>query len=118
MLLRRGEIHKGELEVDGRVEKVEEIAPSVKDGAFILVLRQLIVDVQKLNGLGILPVRHLADAVLVHPLVGNGLLCGNALFACLLGAGDGSFYFLLFSPGQFSCGAGRIALLLVFGQCV
>ena len=104
--------------MDRRVEKVEEIAPSVEDGAFILVLRQLVVDVQKLNGLGILPVRHLANAVRERSLIGNGLLRGNALLVGFLCSGNGRLDFLFFSSGQFSCGAGRIVLLLVFGQCV
>lgn len=46
-------IQERELKADGAVKVVEKIAPAVKDGRLVLVLSQLIVDVLKLDSLGI-----------------------------------------------------------------
>ena len=60
--------------MDGAIEKVQETAPLVKNGGLILLLCQLIVDVLKLNGLGVVAVGDSANAIREHSLKGNGLL--------------------------------------------
>ena len=112
-------VDKGQLEMDAAVKVIEKIAPVFKDGALIVILGQLIVDVVKADGLGIDMVGHSADTVLAHFLIGNGILDGNplclafqrkpnAFFICLYrfnGAGLFLFYhgaallsFAAFSP--------------------
>lgn len=59
-------VDKRELEADGAVEVVEEIAPAVKDRGLVLVLIELVVDVLKLYGLGVEALRHAADPVRVR----------------------------------------------------
>ena len=49
----------------------------------IVVLRKLVVDVLKADGLGIETVIHLADTVAAHLHIGDGLLGGLADFLCL-----------------------------------
>ena len=73
-------IHKGQLKVDGAVEEIQEAAPLIEDGGLIFLLRQLVVDVLELDGLGVVVVRYPADAVREHTLERDGLLCspGNA----------------------------------------
>ena len=75
-------IEEGELEVNRGIEVIEELTPIFEDRLLVLVLRQLIVDVLKLNGLGIVVVGDAAHAVLIHPLVWDGLLCRHLLFIC------------------------------------
>ena len=41
------------LKFDGAVEVVEEVAPALKDGGFILILRKLVVNVLVLDRLGV-----------------------------------------------------------------
>lgn len=77
-------IEEGELEMDGGIEIIQELAPILENSFLVLVLRQLIVDVLKLNGFGIIVVGDAAHAVLIHPLVRNGLLCRQLLFICAL----------------------------------
>ena len=48
------QVHKRQLEVHGAVEEVQETAPFIKDGCLILLLGKLIIDVLKLNCLGII----------------------------------------------------------------
>ena len=48
------QIHKRQLKVHGAVEEVQETAPFIKDGCLILLLGKLIIDVLKLNCLGII----------------------------------------------------------------
>ena len=72
--LGRGQVEEGQLEPDGAVKVVEEIAPALEDGGLILVLGQLVIDVLKLNGLGIIAAiaaGHAADAVRPHPFKGR-----------------------------------------------
>ena len=76
-------IDEGELDENRAVEVVQKVAPVLKDGSFILVLRKLVVDVLKGDGLGIEPVIHLANTVAAHLHIGNGLLGGLADFLCL-----------------------------------
>ena len=77
----RRHVHEGQLKVDRAVEKIQEGAPLFKDRCLVLLLRQLIVDVLILNGLGIIPIAHTADAIRKHALKGNRLLrgAGNAV---------------------------------------
>ena len=77
-------IDEGELHENGAVEVVEEVTPVFKDGGLILVLGKLIVDVVVADGLGVEPVIHLADTVLAHLHIRNGLLGGLGDFLCLL----------------------------------
>ena len=72
-------VDKGQLEMDAAVEVIEKIAPVFKNGALIVILGQLVVDVVKADGLGIDMVGHTADTVLAHFLIGNGILDGNPL---------------------------------------
>ena len=76
-------VDEGELDENRAVEVVQKVTPVLKDGSFILVLRKLVVDVLKTDGLGIEPVIHLADTVAAHLHIGNGLLGGLADFLCL-----------------------------------
>ena len=60
--------------MDRAVEKVEETAPFLKDCRLIFLLGKLIIDVGKLDGLGVVIGRNAADTVREHPLKGNRLL--------------------------------------------
>ena len=76
-------IDEGELDEDRAVEVVQKVAPVLKDGSFVLVLRKLVVDVLKGDGLRVEAAVHLADTVAAHLHIGNGLLGGLADFLCL-----------------------------------
>jgi hypothetical protein len=54
-------IVEGELHMDGAVEAVQKVAPVVKDGRFILILCQLVVDVEETDCLGVVAVLSQAD---------------------------------------------------------
>ena len=69
-------VHKGQLKLNRAVEEIQETAPFIENGGFILLLCQLIVDVLKLYGLGVVAVCDPADTVREHSLKGNGLLGG------------------------------------------
>ena len=73
----RRHIHKGKLEVDGAVEKVQKSTPLFKNRRFILLLGQLVVDILKLDCLCVVVVPYPADSVREHPLKRDGLLCGT-----------------------------------------
>ena len=77
----RCHVHEGQFKVDRAVEKIQEGAPLFKDRGLVLLLRQLVVDVLILNGLGVIPVAYTADAIRKHTLKGNRLLrgAGNAV---------------------------------------
>ena len=77
----RCHVHEGQLKVDRAVEKIQERAPLFKDRGLVLLLRQLVVDVLILNGLGVISIAHTADAIREHALKGNRLLrgAGNAV---------------------------------------
>ena len=72
-------VDKRKLEVDRAVKVVKEFAPVLENGALVLVLGQLVVDVIKADSLGIEPVLDPADPVAAHLLVGNGLLRGKSV---------------------------------------
>ena len=69
-------VHKGQLKADGAVEEVEKAAPLLKDGGLVLLLGKLVVDVIKLDGLGVVVVGYPADTVREHPLERDRLLGG------------------------------------------
>ena len=62
------------------VKIVQEITPVFKNRIFIFVLCQLIVNIIKTDGLGIITIFHTTDTVFSHFSVWNRLLCGNLLF--------------------------------------
>ena len=76
-------IDEGELDENRAVEVVQKVAPVLKDGSFVLVLRKLVVDVLKGNGLRVEAAVHLANTVTAHLHIGDGLLGGLADFLCL-----------------------------------
>ena len=76
-------IDERELDEDRAVEVVQKVAPCFKDGSFVLVLRKLVVDVLKGDGLRVEAAVYLADTVAAHLHIGNGLLGGLADFLCL-----------------------------------
>ena len=95
-------IHKGQLEVDGTVEEVQEAAPLIEDGGLVLLLCQLVVDVLELNGLGVVAVRYPADAIGEHTLERDGLLGSPGNTGVLSGTVDDGFDLTLLSLGQVS----------------
>ena len=60
--------------MNGAVKEVEEAAPLIEDSGFVLLLCQLVVDVLKLNGFGVVVVGHTTNAIGKHPLERNRLL--------------------------------------------
>lgn len=60
----------------GAVKGIEESAVPVKNGALVVCLRQLAVDVLVFHALCVEPSVRTADTVLVHLPVGKGLLGG------------------------------------------
>ncbi|MPM79665.1 hypothetical protein SDC9_126704 [bioreactor metagenome] len=75
------EIMEGELKSNRRVEVVQKVAPALEDGGLVLVLRKLVVDVLKADGLGVERVAHAADPIRPHPLIGDAVLRGRGLLA-------------------------------------
>ena len=61
------------------VKEVEKAAPLLENGGLVLLQGQLVVDVLKLDGAGVVAVPHPAGAVGKHPLKGNGLLGGAGM---------------------------------------
>ena len=96
------QVEEGKLKVNGCVKVVQEIAPALKDRGFIIILRQLVVDILKLNGFGVVVVGDTADAVRPHPLIRDRVLrCMRAfLRVLLLAARHQLLQLLLFSPCQ------------------
>ena len=75
-------VDKGQLKINRAVKIVQEIAPVLKDGALILVLCQLVVDVIETDGLGVQLILYPADPVPSHLAVGNGFLRGDPFLLC------------------------------------
>ena len=73
-------VNERQLKADAGIEVVEEIAPAFKDGVFILVLRQLVVNVVESDGFGIQMFLHPADTVAPHFQIWNRTLHGQPLF--------------------------------------
>ena len=51
-------VDERQLKTDTGIEVVEEVAPAFKDGVFILVLRQLVVDVVESDSFGMADISH------------------------------------------------------------
>ena len=85
---------------DGAVKVVEKIAPAFKDSGLILVLGELIVDVLKLDGLGLMGICDSADAVRPHPLIGDAVLGGLLLPVRPVRPGNRRFDLFAVAPGQ------------------
>ena len=75
-------VDKGELEADRAVKVIEEVAPVLKDGALVLVLCKLVVDVIKTDSLGVEPVLHPADPIAPHLSVRDRLLRRYGMALC------------------------------------
>ena len=88
-----GHVHKGKLEMHRAVKKVEKAAPLLENGGLVLLQGQLVVDVLKLDGAGVVAVPHPAGAVGKHPLKGNGLLGGAGDAVIPLGGLDDLLHF-------------------------
>ena len=72
----RCHVHEGQLKLNGAVEEIQKAAPFFKDGGLVLLLCQLIVDILKLDGFGVVVICHTANAIREHPLERNTVLCG------------------------------------------
>jgi len=70
-------VNKGELDANGTVKVVEEVAPTLKNLCLILVLRKLIVYILERNGFIEKPIIHTANPIPVHFSVWYGLLRGG-----------------------------------------
>ena len=77
-------VDERQLKTDTGIEVVEEVAPAFKDGVFVLVLRQLVVDVVESDSFGIQMFLHPADTVASHFQIRNGTLHGQPLFLFVL----------------------------------
>ena len=108
-------VQKRQLKSDRTVEVVEEVTPALKDCRLVLVLRELIVDVLKLDGLGVMAVRQTANAVRPYPLIGDAVLCGLFLFVRAVGAGNGGFDLFSVGAGKFLLGNRRRLLAILIG---
>ena len=108
-------VHKGKLEADVGREVIQHITPGFKDCFLILVLRQLVVDVEELNGFGVVMIGDAADTIRPHSLIRNGLLGSLRTFFLLRLRHDGC-KLLLFSLGQLHLG--DAFAFAVSGQCV
>ena len=87
--------------IDPHAKAEPETAPIEQpEDATIFLLCQLIVDVLKLNGLGVITVSDTADAIREHSLKGNGLLCSLRNTVVLLCPFHNSFNFSLLLPIQ------------------
>ena len=103
------QVEERKLQVDAAVKIIEEIAPALKDRRLVVVLRELIVDVLKLDGLGVILIRDAADAVRPHSLIGNGVLRGiRSLLALPLISGHERLELLLFCARQLDLFSGVI----------
>ena len=69
-------VDERKLDGKGAVKGIEEGAVPVKNGALVVCLRQLVVDVLIFHALCVEPSVRTADTVLVHLPVGKGLLGG------------------------------------------
>ena len=96
-------VDEGELEGQGAVKVVQEGAPAAKDSRLILGACHRIIDVLIGDGLGIVAVPHLANAVFEHFHIGDGLLGGQgrppftpcgAVFCCGVAFGQSAPPFL------------------------
>ena len=71
--------------MNGAVKEIQETAPLIEDGSLIFLLCQLIVDVLKLNGLGVITVSDTADADIFGTIpVAEALLSKGAQLGTVL----------------------------------
>ena len=77
-------VDERKLKADTGIEIIEEIAPAFKDGVFVLILGQLVVDVVESDGFGIQMFLHPADTVAPHFQIWNGTLHSQPLFLLAL----------------------------------
>src|SRR5699024_3115692 len=117
-LLGRGQVQEGQLKPDGAVKVIEEIAPALEDGRFVLVLAELVVDVLELDGFRIAAIRHPADAVRPHPLIRDAVLGGPFLFVRAVGAGNRCLDLFVFGAGQLTPGSGLRLCLFGLPLCL
>ena len=96
----RCQVQKRELQVYAAVKGVQEVAPALEDGAFIFVLRQLIVDVPELHSLSVVTWADAADAIRPHAFIRNRLLHGMRRFLPLLTAAHECLQLPFLSPCQ------------------
>ena len=92
----RGHIHKGQFKVYGAVKEVEERTPFLKNLCLILLQCKLIIDVLKLDGLGVVIASYTADTILEHPLERNTLLRCSGYFITLFYLSNDFVYLALF----------------------
>ena len=104
--LRSREVHKGKLELHGAVKVVQEIAPRLKDGGLVLILRELVVDVLILDCFGVARVGHTANTVRPHTLIRDAVLRRFFFLIRSVRSCDGGFDLFSFGAGQ----------LFLFGQ--
>ena len=69
--------------MDTAVKIIEEVTPVFKNGILIFVLCQLVVNVIKSDGFGIIFLLYPADTVLCHFPVWYGFLCRKTLLLFL-----------------------------------
>ena len=96
----RCQVQKRELQMHAAVKGVQEVAPALEDGAFIFVLRQLIVDVPELHSLSVVTWADAADAIRPHAFIRNRLLYGMRRFLPLLTAAHECLQLPFLSPCQ------------------
>ena len=103
-LLGRRQVQEGQLKPDGAVKVVEEIAPALEDGRFVLVLAELVVDVLELDGFRVAAIRHFTDTVRPHPFIWDAVLGGLLFFVRAVGAGNRCLDLFAFGAGQLTPG--------------
>ena len=96
------QIEKRKLEGNRAVKVVDELAPAPKDRVLVLVFGELIIDVLKLNRLVVAVHVHPADAVRVHPLIGDRLLRADAVSVPAPRAADDRLNLPLFASCELS----------------
>ena len=112
-------VHKGQLKVNGTVKEIQEAAPFIENGSFVLLLCQLVVDVLELNGFGVITVCHTTNPIREHSLKRDRLLGSLRNTIILFCSFDNSFNFSLLFPIEmgrhfyFSC-----RVFLLEKQCV
>ena len=115
-----GQVHKGELHMHAGRERIEDVAPALKDGGLILRLRELVIDIVKAQRPGVMRIVRPAYAVRIHALVWNGLLGAAGRAPGLLRLLHQRGELFLFIPRQFDRGLffGSAVFCGSFEQCV
>ena len=102
---RHAPIEKAQREIYGAVEVIEESGPAAEDGVFVVRLAQLIVDVLKLDGFGVMLICGPTNAVRPHLQKRDAVLRGLLTAICAVCSCDG------FPDRLFVCASQR-----AFGQ--